>query len=457
MLVRMLNAHSRPPAMPHSGLYLGASRPLIGGGAETPFFLTWEPTQHTFVVGRTGAGKTTAFIRLEAEHLKLVLPFLNDDYHGATTNILIGLAEAVSAKSLLVEPWAERVIGVTALGNRDGSAYAMVQELIGFLKHHWAASWGPRLQEVLENTLEPLAEVKLTPIEATPFLSRPDFRRAVLQHINNRDVHEFWERFARLSPSQAFAICQAAVNKIGVFSRDPMLRCLFGQQHGALDFDEVLAKGYNLFNDFPTARLGNNSFLAAGLFMPAFQNAVRRRPLDAAPYSVFLDEFREMMAPEFLNNCLRSFRKFHCSLFLAAQDLDLSPALKAAIFGNCTRFVCFATSAADAAFLGREFGGHEGALVSELVPELKRGHAVVKIRGEAARLLRVDPVAPPSNELIARGRAHCLRQGKLRTEIEAEIEERYRRLLKAERRPAKAVDAPPPADEREVPEGYEGF
>jgi hypothetical protein len=58
-----------------------------------------------------------------------------------------------------------------------------------------------------------------------------------------------------------------------------------------------------------------------------------------------------------LDDFLRSFRKFNCSVYLATQHLDLAPELRATIFGNCSRFFAFASSATDAAFLGKEFGG----------------------------------------------------------------------------------------------------
>src|SRR5205807_6207299 len=123
-------------------------------------------------------------------------------------------------------------------------------------------------------------------------------------------------------------------------------------------------------------------FLVAALLVAKFKSAVYRRSPHFTPYAAFFDEFHELLATDVLDDYLRSFRKFGCSVFLATQNLALTPELKSAIFGNCTKFISFATSAADAALLGREFGSSDGELAAQLLPELKTGQAIVKVRGE---------------------------------------------------------------------------
>src|SRR5207253_1770004 len=112
-------------------------------------------------------------------------------------------------------------------------------------------------------------------------------------------------------------------------------------------------------------------------------------------------EFQEMIALDALDDYLRSFRKFGCSVYLATQHLEFTPALRAAIFGNCARFFCFATSASDAVFLGREFGGADGRIAQEMLPDLRTGQAITKVRGEAARVLEViRPAGKPSQAQV---------------------------------------------------------
>jgi hypothetical protein len=214
------------------------------------------------------------------------------------------------------------------------------------------------------------------------------------------------------------------LNKLTIF-QDPMLKYVVGQTKGALDFDRALREGQPVIANLSSGKMRGNNFLLAALLVSKFKNAVYRRPPESRPYAVFLDEFQELVAVEMLDDWLRSFRKFRCSCFLATQQLQVTPEIKAAIFANCTNFFCFATSASDAVCLGKEFGSSDGAIASELLPDLPVGQAIVKARGTPARLLRV--IAPDVNingEKIAEARKLCQTLGAFRKDLDREFAER---------------------------------
>jgi hypothetical protein len=159
-----------------------------------------------------------------------------------------------------------------------------------------------------------------------------------------------------------------------------------------------------------------------------------------------------------IDDFLRAARKFNVSVVLATQHLDLPPALRASIFSNCTRFFAFASSASDAAFLAKEFGGVEGPLVAEMLPELKTGQALVKVRGNSVVLLRVRPAGPkPTPHEIADGLAPCLRAGMSREQVDKDIEQRRRYFLAGDKRDGQDSADASSLSEGELPEGYEGF
>lgn len=463
IIVHFLNRNRRQPQRREkpSGLHVGEGESLITR-ERAPFVLPLSPAQHLFCCGRTGSGKSTFLLRILYEHVRLGVPFIFVDFHGrATDEILAMLANASHARPvILLEPWSDRAIGWNQLDLGGESPYPIVQELISvFHRRLWPDAWGPRLEEILRQMLVALAEANLTLIEATAFLSRPEFRRAVLRRGSLAEVREFWTlRFERLSPSQRALNAEAVLNKMSVFAQDPSLRYLVGQQHGALDFDAALSNGNIILANLSSGRLRGNSYLLAALLIAAFKNAAYRRPPNAKPYGVILDEFQEMLGLDALDDFLRSFRKFNCTAYLATQHLALPPELKASIFGNVTNFVSFATSSADAAVLGKEFGSSDGELAASLLPELKTGQAIAKVRGQPARLLRVSPspvAATPA--LINAGRERCLQLGKLRCEIDEEIARRTSDLLGPPTEPTSK-----PADNAELgdavtnlPEGYD--
>ncbi len=460
LLVHALNRRRQEPPEKVTGLFFGCAETLIGR-TRKHFCLPTEPTQHTFISGRTGTGKTTFLLQAMAEHFRNRVPFLFIDFHGHATECLVSLLASNEEKRQIVlfEPWSDPVVGWNPLESKGESPYQLVQELVGiFHLRLWPDAWGPRLEELLRMTLLALAETKLTLLEATAFISRPEFRRAVLQNVSLSDVREFWAlRFERLSPSQRSLVSETVLNKLSIF-QDPTLRYVVGQQQSTLDFDRALASGQSIIANLSAGSLRGNNYLLAALLVAKLKAAVYRRDRNAAPYAVFLDEFQEMFALDALDDYLRSFRKFGCSVYLATQHLQLSPELKAAIFGNCARFISFAASASDAAFLGREFGQPEGNLVTELLPELPTGQAIVKVRGEPTHLLRVArPSVKVTLHSVAQGREICMRLGKTRTEVDAEIKERLVRLSPPEAsHRSKAAPAPSVKSKKnELPEGYE--
>ena len=458
ILVRMLN-HRRPHRpMRSSGFYVGEGEGLISR-ERGPFFLSASPPRHTFFCGRTGSGKTTALQRIIFEHIQRGIPFFSVDFHGpATRDILAMLGDAPEPRpAILIEPWSDRIVGWNPIAAHSGSPYPIVQELVSvFHRRLWPDAWGPRLEELLRQGLLALSQAKLTLLDATAFLSRSEFRRAVLRHCTLPEVREFWTlRFERLSPSQRALTTETVLNKVGVF-HDPAIRYLVGQQSGALDFDDALRNGVSILANFSSGELRGNCYLVAALLVAAFKNAVYRRPTNARPYSVILDEFQEMLVLEDIDHFLRSFRKFNCSAYLATQQIAASPELKASIFSNSSVFMSFATSAADATFLGKEFGGADGELAARLLPELKTGRAIVKVRGEAARLVRVSrPPVAATADVVTRGRERCLMLGKSRQEIDAEIVRRTTELSGPSIAAKTAIQTSEQGYGSELPEGYE--
>jgi len=460
ILVRALNRHQRQRSTRCGGLSAGYAEPLVGG---TPgeFSLPVSPPQHTFLCGRTGKGKTTLLLRLMEEHLRSNIPFVFVDFHGHATNDLLAMVASrpQDRRVILLEPWADPVIGWNPIETNGESPYPIVQELIAiFHRRLWPDAWGPRLEELLRMTLLALAQARLTLLEVTSFLSRPEFRRAILRRVTIPEVREFWSvRFEHLSPSQRALVTEAVLNKMSVF-HDPALKYVVGQHRSTLDVDVVVEGDHTLIADFSAGNLRGNNHLLAALLVAQLKTAIYRRPPKAKPRSLFLDEFQELVALETLDDYLRSFRKFRCSVYLATQHLQLAPEIKAAIFGNCSRFIAFATSAGDAAFLGREFGSREGDLVANILPDLPTGKAIVKVRGEPARLLRVSPPETRTTQvLVDAGRRSCLKLGRARQEIEKEIEER--RLMLFPQGSAQSRKATKTQEEdigaNHVPEGYE--
>jgi hypothetical protein len=431
-LVRLLNRRKTRTGVPSRSYHLGSARRLIGQDHQE-YGWSFTHAYHTFICGRTGKGKTTLLLRLMAEHFRASRPFLFVDFHGHATEQLLALAATCKTKSsiVLLDPSSDPVIGWNPLAAEQAMIYATVQELVNIFHYRlWPDAWGPRLEELLRNVLLALAEAKLTVVEAALFLSDTKVRRTLLQRVSDAQVRDYWmSRFERLSPSQKSLTTETVLNKLSVF-HDPALKYVVGQRLGSLDFDRLLAQGQTLLVDLSGGRLRGNSYLLAALLVAKLRGAVYRRPANSHVYSVILDEFQEMVSLDTLDDYLRSFRKFGCAVYLATQHLHLSAEIKASVFANCHRFCCFATSASDATFLGREFGPPDGDLAAERLPELPTGEAMVKVRGEPTQLVKVIPESLSTDaEQVDAGRAKCLALGESRQAIEADFVTRLEQVM----------------------------
>lgn len=441
-----------------SGCSIGSGCSIVG---EQPLdaALRWEPAQHTFICGRTGSGKTTALLRVIEEHVRASVPFLFIDFHGPATEQVLAIAASVpgNAPIVLLEPASDPVIGFNPLDTHGKSPYPVVHELVSVFRHRlWPDAWGPRMEEVIRQTLLALSDANLTLLEATRFLSSAEFRRAILSRGSLIEVREFWTlRFERLSPSQKALMTEVVLNKLSVFL-DPAVKYVVGQRPGTLDLDEALASGQTIVMNLSAGQLWSNNLLLGALLVAKLKSAVYRRK-STKPYSIILDEFQELVALESLDDYLRSFRKFGCSVYLATQHLQFTPEMRASVFGNCARFICFATSRRDAAYLGTEFGEPEDKVIARMLPDLPTGTAVMKVRGQRPLVLKVQPSnIRVTNDLITRGRDRCLALGQSRMSIDKDIRQRstavrptvvrFPAVAKARRGPALAV---------ELPEGYE--
>ena len=154
MLIRNLNRRRRRRAVQKSGICLGETKELLTN-EQGPFSLPPTLVQHSFISGRTGCGKTTLLLRLMAEYYKAAIPFLFIDLHGQATDdllALIGRGTNLSIKRppLLIEPWADRVMGWNPLEATGEFRFPIAQELVSIFHYFWRDAWGPRLEELLQ-------------------------------------------------------------------------------------------------------------------------------------------------------------------------------------------------------------------------------------------------------------------------------------------------------------------
>jgi hypothetical protein len=341
--------------------------------------------------------------------------------------------EELGEQLILIEPFnREWVAGFNPLESADGNFPAML-ELAEIFRKFWGDGyWGPRMDEVLRNTLLTLSENNLTLMEARPLLTLENFRQRLTENVTYSEVKDYWTcRYNPLSDRMQALYREPVLNKFSAFLADPMVYRIIGQRQSTFHFRWAMDQGKWIMLNLSKGQLKENIRLLGGLFLgKIWQAALSRADVpenERSPFYLFVDEFQSF-THENLENILSESRKFHLGLTIAHQNLDqLSRELRAAILGNVGTEVFFRLSHHDASQISSEMDQKERHIIEKRLIDLRPREAYLKIKGEKPRLLKTSYVEPAeaSREALERiRRASFKRWARPVAQIEREIEER---------------------------------
>ena len=341
--------------------------------------------------------------------------------------------EELAERLILIEPFnREWAVGFNPLGSVNGHFPAML-ELVEIFRRFWGDGyWGPRMDEVLRNSLVTLAENNLTLMEARPLLTISDFRQRLVENVSYGEVRDYWnQRYDSLSDRMQAMYREPVLNKISAFVADPMIYRIIGQRQSTIDFRQAMDQGKCVLLNLSKGQLKENIRLLGSLFLgKIWQAALSRAEVpetERNPFYLFVDEFQSF-TQENLANILSEARKFRLGLTLAHQNLDqLSRELRAAILGNAGTEIFFRLSHHDASQISSEMDQRERVLIERKLIDLRPREAYLKIKGQKPRLLRtpyVQPAQAPREALEMIRMISFRRWAKPVTDVEREIEQR---------------------------------
>ncbi|MCB9595003.1 MAG: type IV secretory system conjugative DNA transfer family protein [Sandaracinaceae bacterium] len=254
------------------------------------------------------------------------------------------------------------------------------------LKKTFDASWGPRTEHVVRNSILALLDTPRSTLRGVLHLASDErFRAMALRHVRDPLVRAFWEEeFAALPPSFRAEVIAPVQNKVGALLSNPIIRAHVDQPKAMLSFRDLMDRERLVVVNLSKGRIGEDASAFLGsLILGAFQVAAYSRasvPLTGRrPFTLYVDEFPRFVTPSFAE-LLAESRKFGVGLVLANQNLaQLDPVLRGALLGNAGTLIAFRLSADDALELEPEFA-----------PEL-RAHDLARLgRHEITLKLAVD-------------------------------------------------------------------
>lgn len=406
-----------------------------------------ERLRHAYILGATGTGKSKLLEYMIRQDILAgrgcCLIELHGDLYQAILSQLANwllennrrqTTEVIARKLVLIDP-ADRKwsVGFNPLEARGIDPYTQSLEFMGIFKRLWSdAYWGPRMEELLRNTLLTLSLNNYTLLEAKALLSNPLFRIRLVSNLPAGEVKEYWlYRYNRLSESMQTTYREPLLNRLSVFVSDPSIRAMVGQVKSTINFRRIMDQSQWLLVNLSKGRLKGNAYLLGALIVAKLQLAALSRveieEKKRTPFFMYVDEFQNLICEDF-EAILSEARKYGLGLTLAHQNIDqLNRPLRAAILGNALIQIFFRLSHQDAAVLSSELGAREKPIIQRRLVDLPAREAFLKKKGEPPRRIRTFyvPRSRADNEAVASIKALSLaRVGRRKDKVEKEIADR---------------------------------
>lgn len=341
---------------------------------------------HIYCVGKTGSGKSTLLLNMAISDIERGKGLGVIDPHGDLAEELLNHIPKERIQDVVYFNAGDKEypISFNPLSNvKEQDRYLITATIVTTLKKLWADSWGPRLEHILRNTLLSLSYYsKSTLLDIAPMLTDYEFRKKVLYAVPAYSILDFWHKeFEPLSPQLKNEFISPILNKVGLFTANPIIRNILGQQVSTIDIASIMDAKKIFIANLSKGVLGEaGTQLLGSLLVTQFQTASlgrATRPIHTRiPFYLYIDEVHSFITKSF-TDILSESRKYGLSIFLTHQFLDQLPEdIHKSIIGNVGTLISFRVGARDAKVLEEEFYPVFGQ--SDLI-NLPRYHVYLKL------------------------------------------------------------------------------
>ncbi len=448
--IKWLVSKKAPPPInaPKDGVLLGKN---TYRGQETPIRMAREDRRrHTYVLGRTGGGKSVLLANMAIQDIKNGEGICVIDPHGDLVQDILARAPKERAEDIIVfEPFdMDRPVGLNML-EVDGEEMKdfAVQEMIQIFYKLVTdpAMLGPMFEHNMRNAMLTLMADEEHPGTITDIpriFTDTDFQKYKVGKLKDPVVRLFWEKeMAKTSDFHKSEMLGYLISKVGRFVENAMMRNIVGQPKSGFNFRKIMDEGKVLLVNLSKGRTGEiNAKLLGLIFVSKIQMAAMSRadmPEDERKdFYLYVDEFQNFITDAF-SSILSEARKYKLNLIVAHQYLGQleqaagsqgagSKDLRDAVFGNVGTMITFRTGAEDAEVLAKEFAPtfNEFDLVN-----IERFTTYIKlmVNGTGSKPFNMStyPLSSDANAEMAQAirQLSRLKYGRPRNEVENELME----------------------------------
>ncbi|MEK7631149.1 MAG: type IV secretion system DNA-binding domain-containing protein [Patescibacteria group bacterium] len=339
-------------------------------GAERTFGIrTEDRRQHTYVIGKTGTGKTNLLKNLAFQDIQTGAGLAIVDPHGSfVEEVLEKIPDNRLDDVIYFNPAdSDFPLGFNVLEVPDPKyKHLVASDLMGIFTKIWANVWSSRMEYILNNCVLALLDTPGTTLLGIPrLLVDKGYRRIIIDNLKDPVVRSFWvqeyESWQDRFRQEAIAPIQ---NKVGQFLSSSFVRNIVGQPKSAFNVQEAMNQRKILLINVAKGRIGeDNAALLGAMLITKIQLAAMERVRipeeERKDFYLYVDEFQNFATDSFAN-ILSEARKYRLNLVIAHQYIgqlvtDTTTKVRDAVFGNCGTLISFRVGATDAEFLEKEF------------------------------------------------------------------------------------------------------
>ena len=339
---------------------------MFAGQSETVAILPDVRWKHMAVFGATGSGKSTLLRNMIAWDIASGAGVTVVDPHGGLIDDILDnhIPKCRVNDVIYFNPKDQQhTLAMNILEcQRPEQRGLVVSNVVSIFHRLWEASWGPRMEDILRNSLYALIEqpVPLSLLALPKLLTDAAYRTALLRGVTNPSVLDFFRNtYDQWNNAFREEAISPVLNKCRAFLTDPLLRAVIAQTRSSFDFRWMMDHRKILLCDLSKGSIGedNTRLLGSLIVIKEKLAALSRHDTpepDRVPHVLYTEEAQNFVGD--FESILQEARKYRLMLVLATQGIEqLSEDAAFAVFTNCATLVSFRVSGTDAKRLKDEF------------------------------------------------------------------------------------------------------
>ncbi len=367
---QMAKVLAPPTNLPDEGIIIGKS--IYRGGEKKVRMMNDDRRRHLFMIGKTGVGKTTLFINMIEQDIKLGKGCCFIDPLGDAIETILQLVPKERADDVILFDPSDtaRPMGLNLLEwkrpeDKDFLVAEWLEIFYKLFDPNKTGIVGPQFEHWGRNAaLTIMAQPGGGSLIEIPLLFTDDaFREKCIKNVKDPVVKAFWEKqLAKTADFHKSEMSNYFISKFGRFMTNDLMRNIIGQRKSAFDIRKAMDSKKIILINLSKGKIGEmNSKLLGMILVSKIQVAAFSRAdipeNDRKDFFMYIDEFQNFTTDTF-KTILSEARKYHLSLNITNQYIAQLPEdIRDAVIGNAGTLIDYRIGAADAEFMEKEFSG----------------------------------------------------------------------------------------------------